>query len=71
MFCNSPCRNISRYGYKYLLDRGFHPHHHPFVKDEWEGYLLKHGYLKCVSILTSESRYDQLNLELLHMSILG
>ena len=49
---------------------GFHPHDHPFVKDGWEEYLLQHGYLKCISILTSEFQYDQLNLEILHLSIL-
>ena len=71
MFCNEPCWDISRYGYAYLLSVGFHPHDHPFVKDEWEQYLLQRGYLKCISIPTSESQYDQLNLEVLHMSILS
>jgi hypothetical protein len=71
MFCDSPCWDISRYGNAYLLSVGFHPHDHPFVKDEWEQYLLQRGYLKCISIPTSESQYDQLNLEVLHMSILS
>ena len=71
MFCDSPCWDISSYGYQYLLSMGFHPHDHPFVKDEWEEYLLQHGYSKCISIPTSESQYDQLNLEVLHLSILS
>jgi hypothetical protein len=71
MFCCDPCWDISSYGYKYLLDQGFHPDNNPWIRDEWEGYLLKYGHLRCISIPTSESKYDQLNLELLHMSILG
>ena len=71
MFCNHPCYDISTYGYEYLLSKGFHPDTNPWILDEWEEYLLRNGFLKCVSIPTSESQLDQLNLEVLHMSILG
>ena len=71
MFCNSPCWDISSYGYQYLLSKGFHPYTNPWVQDRDEEYLLQHGYLKCISIPNSESQYDQLNLEVLHMSILS
>ena len=70
MFCDSPCYDISSYGYEYLLSKGFHPDSHPWVKDAWEGYLLKYGYMKCISMPTLESQIEQLNLEVLHMSIL-
>ena len=71
MFCSEPCYDISSHGYQYLLSKGFHPDRQPFVEDHWEEYLLRNGYLKCISIPTSESQLDQLNLEVLHMSILG
>ena len=71
MFCNSPCWDISNYGYQYLLNRGFHPDHNPWVLDSWEECLLKWGYLKCIDIPCVETQYDQMTLELLHMSILG
>ena len=69
MFCNEPCWDISSHGYAFLLHKGIHPEHNPWVKDCWEEYLLRHGYLKCISIPTVESQYDQLNFELLHMCI--
>ena len=71
MFCNEPCWDISSYGYQYLLSQGFHPHDNPWVKDEREGHLLRYGYLKRIAIPTVETQVDQLNLEVLHMSILS
>ena len=71
MFCNEPCYDISSHGYEFLLYHGFHPEHNPWIKDCWEEYLLRHGYLKCISIPTVECQYDQLNFMLLHMSILS
>ena len=71
MFCEDPCWDISSQGYEFLLYKGFHPDHNPWVRDEWEEYLLKWGYLKCIAIPTTETQYDQMTLELLHMSILS
>ena len=71
MFCNSPCYDISSYGYDYLLSKGFHPHDNPYVNDIDEQFLLKYGYLKCISLPTKESNYDQLNFESLHNHMLG
>ena len=58
-------------GMGFFLYKGFHPDTNPWVKDEWEEYLLKWGYLRCIGIPTTETQYDQMTLELLHMSILG
>jgi len=71
MFCNEPLWDISSYGYRYLLAQGFHPVNNSWVKDEWEGYLLKYGYLKCLGIPTIEYRYDQLNFESLYNHMQG
>ena len=71
MFVNQPCYDISSYGYQYLLDHGYHPDTNPRIKDEWEHYLLKYGYLKQIGIPTKESNYDQLNYESLYNHMLG
>jgi hypothetical protein len=71
MFCDSSCWDISSHGYEFLLYRDFHPDHNPWVKDEWEEYLLRWGYLKCIAIPCVETQVDQLNLEVLRMSSLG
>ena len=71
MYCDSPCYAISNYGYRFLLNSGFHPDDNNWVDDWVEEYLISHGYVCCFSCPTNESRYDQLNYEMLYMSILG
>lgn len=71
MFVDNPCWDISSYGYQYLLSQGFHPDTNPWIKDIWEEYLLRYGYLKCINIPTNESKYDQLNFESLYNHLLS
>ena len=71
MFVNDPCYDISRYGYDYLLSKGFHAYDNPYVDDIDEQFLLKYGYLKCISLPTLESQYDQLNYESLYNNLLS
>ena len=71
MFCDSPCYELHRHGYSYLLNSGFHPDTNSWIEEWQEGFLLDSGLLKCISLPTIESRYDQLNYEMLYMSILG
>ena len=58
MLCDEPCWDISSHGCELLLHEGFYPEHNPWVKDCWGEYLLRHGYLKCISTPSVESQYD-------------
>ena len=71
LFCDEPCYHINRFGYSYLLQTGFHPEHNNWIEDYQEEYLLKRGYLKCISVPTNESKYSQLNYEMQYLYLMN
>ena len=70
-FVDDPCYHINRFGYSYLLQTGYHPEHNNWIEDYQEEYLLKRGYLTCISIPTNESKYDQLNYEMQYLYLMN
>ena len=71
MFSDMGCWDISKYGYEFLLEQGFHPFNNHFVDGEVEEFLLRYGFIKRIRTPTIESRTDQLVLELLNDPIIS
>ena len=71
VFCDDPCYSICGNGVRYLHCVGWNADTQPWVEDEWEEFLLYRGYLKCISIPSNESKYDQLNYEMQYLYLMN